>query len=62
MADEYEEAQAGEEMGNTGPGAPTPISALEVSKQTTICTCKTSKANAHYCTRGSQASRNATFS
>lgn len=32
MAEEYEEGQMGDESGMTGPGAPTPLSALEVSK------------------------------
>jgi DNA repair protein RAD51 len=30
MAEEYEDGQMGDESGMTGPGAPTPISALEV--------------------------------
>lgn len=30
MADEYDEAQAGDDGGMTGPGAPTPLTALEV--------------------------------
>jgi hypothetical protein len=32
MSDEYDEAQVGDES-MTGPGAPTPLSALEVSSQ-----------------------------
>lgn len=32
MAEEYEEDMNGEDSGTTGPGAPTPVSALEVSK------------------------------
>jgi hypothetical protein len=31
MAEEYEEEMNGEENGMTGPGAPTPVMALEVS-------------------------------
>jgi hypothetical protein len=31
MSQEYDEAQMGEEGGMPGPGAPTPLSALEVS-------------------------------
>lgn len=30
MSEEYEEAQNGDDSGMTGPGAPTPLSALEV--------------------------------
>lgn len=31
MSEEYDEAQMGEEGGMPGPGAPTPLSALEVN-------------------------------
>ncbi len=31
MAQEYNDSQVGDESGVTGPGAPTPVSALEVS-------------------------------
>lgn len=31
MSEEYDEAQMGEDGGMTGPGAPTPLSALEVA-------------------------------
>lgn len=31
MSEEYDEAQTGEDGGMGGPGAPTPLSALEVS-------------------------------
>lgn len=31
MSEEYDEAQMGEDGGMPGPGAPTPLSALEVS-------------------------------
>ena len=34
MSDEYDDAQAGEEGGMTGPGAPTPLTALEVYDST----------------------------
>lgn len=30
MSEEYEEVQNGDDSGITGPGAPTPLSALEV--------------------------------
>jgi hypothetical protein len=33
MSEEYDEAQMGEDGGMPGPGAPTPLSALEVSIQ-----------------------------
>ena len=33
MSEEYDEAQTGEDGGMGGPGAPTPLTALEVSIQ-----------------------------
>lgn len=38
MAEEYEEDMTGEDAGMTGPGAPTPVSALEVSNQVLLHT------------------------
>lgn len=37
MAEEYDEAQMEEDGGQTGPGAPTPLGALEVSHPRSKC-------------------------
>jgi hypothetical protein len=39
MADEYDEVQTGDDGGMTGPGAPTPLSALEVRHPLLVGNC-----------------------